>query len=125
LKSCHFSILLSEVIVERTPAAAVLQSPLLSAVRVAFPNLKFSIPFTDIFLSVSKAPRFACPTVVVHGERDAVIAVSHGRELAALIPEKHLRELIIFPEAGHNDVEALYWEPLMERVGQLIASLKQ
>ncbi len=121
LKILSFS---SEVCVARQPAAAVLQSPLLSAVRVAFPNLRFSIPWTDIFLSVSKAPHFQCPTLVVHGARDAVIAVSHGRELAERIPANHLREYVEFPEAGHNDVEALYWGVLMQKVDQLIASLK-
>ena len=110
--------------VAREPSAAVLQSPLLSAVRVAFPNLSFSIPWTDIFLSVNKAAHFSCPTLVVHGARDGVIAVSHGREMAERIPAKHLREYVEFPDAGHNDVEALYWEPLMQKLDQLIASLK-
>jgi hypothetical protein len=57
---CHFPFFfffsLSEVCVRREAAGLVLQSPLLSAVRVAFPSL-FTLPLTDIFVSIAKASK--------------------------------------------------------------------
>ena len=44
------------------------------------------------------------PTLVLHGEKDAVIPVEVGRRLAELIPGARL---IVYPEAGHVPMEQI------------------
>lgn len=50
-----------------------------------------------------KIKKVMIPTLVIHGERDMLIPVSHGKTLYenSIAQEK---ELVIIPRAGHNDV---------------------
>jgi 3-oxoadipate enol-lactonase len=43
--------------------------------------------------------RITMPTLVLHGDEDALVDVKHGRELAEILPHA---ELVIYPGAGHN-----------------------
>jgi fermentation-respiration switch protein FrsA (DUF1100 family) len=120
LTNCCIS--LSEVAFRRTPGGLVLQSPLLSAVRVLFPRL-FTLPGTDIFVSCSKAPFFQCPTLIFHGAQDGVIHVEHGRRLAQLVPHGLLRQYVEYPDAGHNDMEHYHLPHMVMTIGELLTSL--
>jgi fermentation-respiration switch protein FrsA (DUF1100 family) len=53
----------------------------------------------DPFDSVTAVERFDGPTLVLHGEKDTLIPVSHGRELAARARAAELHLL----DCGHND----------------------
>ncbi len=44
------------------------------------------------------------PTLVMHGEADTLIDVSHAKELFAALPEP--KQLVLFPARGHNDLDA-------------------
>lgn len=88
------------------PAALVLFSPYTSIRDVAqrsVPLLPMRIVASDVFDSRSRAPRVTSPTLIVHGEDDALIPVAMGRALADAIP--HARFLPV-PHAGHNDILA-------------------
>jgi pimeloyl-ACP methyl ester carboxylesterase len=52
------------------------------------------------------------PTLVLHGEQDALVNVSGGKATAAAIPGA---ELVLFPGMGHDLPEALY-EPLVDAI---------
>jgi fermentation-respiration switch protein FrsA (DUF1100 family) len=57
------------------------------------------------------------PVLVIHGERDEVIAAWHGRRLFAAAPE-HRRWALWVERAGHNDLAAVageaYWSALAD-----------
>ncbi|CAH1256079.1 unnamed protein product [Diabrotica balteata] len=57
--------------------AVILHSPLMSGMRVAFPNTKRTW-FFDAFPSIDKVPKVMSPTLIIHGTEDEVIDFSHG-----------------------------------------------
>jgi pimeloyl-ACP methyl ester carboxylesterase len=56
------------------------------------------------------------PTLVIHGEQDALVDVSGGRATAAAIPES---ELLLVDGMGH-DLPRELWPQLTERIVGLI-----
>lgn len=109
--------------------AVVLHSPLMSGMRVAFPNTKRTW-FFDVFPSIDKIPKvtthiiplimcsrqrlhlFSCnhfrfqvrsPVLVIHGTDDEVIDFSHG--LGMYEKATKAVEPLWVEGAGHNDVE--------------------
>ncbi|HMF92009.1 MAG TPA: alpha/beta hydrolase [Candidatus Angelobacter sp.] len=84
----------------RRPAAAlILQSPFVSAFRVLtrIPLLPF-----DKFPNYKEIGRVHCPVLIVHGAKDSVIPIWHGRKLfdAANQP----KQFVVVPDADHNDL---------------------
>jgi pimeloyl-ACP methyl ester carboxylesterase len=63
----------------------------------------------------------AVPTLVIHGEQDALIDVSGGRATAAAIPGC---ELLVVDGMGH-DLPRELWPQLTERITALIARAEQ
>ncbi|MEM9160048.1 MAG: alpha/beta hydrolase [Verrucomicrobiota bacterium] len=57
----------------------------------------------DKFRNASKISDVNCPTLIIHGEKDRVVPVEHGRELAARSGATKL-ETLWLEDAGHNDV---------------------
>lgn len=57
--------------------AVILHSPLMSGMRVAFPNTKRTW-FFDVFPSIDKVSKVKSPVLVIHGTEDEVIDFSHG-----------------------------------------------
>lgn len=55
----------------------VLHSPLMSGMRVAFPQTRRTW-FFDAFPSIDKIPKISSPVLVIHGTEDEVIDFSHG-----------------------------------------------
>lgn len=98
----------------------VLHSPLMSGLRVAFPETQRTWCF-DAFPSIEKIPRVSCPTLVIHGTEDEVIDFSHGLGLYERCPQAV--EPLWVPGAGHNDVEmhAEYLQRLKRFLNQEMA----
>jgi pimeloyl-ACP methyl ester carboxylesterase len=71
----------------------------------------------DVFNNKAKAPLVEAATLVVHGARDSVIPVSMGQELSTLFRSN---ELIIVPNADHNDLMARltpeHWQKILKFV---------
>ena len=97
----------------------VLESTFVSAYRVMtrVPLLPF-----DQFTTLRSLSRVTAPVLVVHGDRDEVIPVWHGRRLFRAVPDDRRRALWV-PGAGHNDLALVageaYWTALssfLERV---------
>jgi fermentation-respiration switch protein FrsA (DUF1100 family) len=84
---------------ERPLAALVLESTFTSVRSMA---LRFGVPgflVRDPFDNLSLVRGFERPLLLLHGERDEVVAVSHSRALHAALPTS---ELHLLP-CGHND----------------------
>lgn len=91
--------------------AVILHSPLMSGMRVAFPETKRTW-FFDAFPSIDKVPKITSPVLVIHGTEDEVIDFSHGLAIYERCPRTV--EPMWVEGAGHNDVElyAVYLERL-------------
>lgn len=89
----------------RSVAGVILQSPLLSAFRVAF-NFRFTVP-GDRFPNLHYAPYIACPVFIVHGTQDEVVPFWHGERLFLSVRSKWRAKPFWVEGAGHNNIEAL------------------
>lgn len=98
----------------------VLQSPILSAARVALPT---SIPGLDIFQNVWKVGRVCVPTFVLHGTADEVVAFEHGEKLFSRLTTCPLRRRWWIEGAGHNDVERNFGRGLRDELRAFLQSL--
>ncbi|KAI5644975.1 serine aminopeptidase, s33 domain-containing protein [Phthorimaea operculella] len=94
--------------------AVVLHSPLMSGMRVAFPNTKRTW-FFDAFPSIDKIPKVTSPVLVIHGTEDEVIDFSHGLAIYERCPRAV--EPLWVEGAGHNDVEL--FNQYLERLKRL------
>lgn len=93
--------------VEKPVAGLVLEAPFLSAVAVAasaFPFLPVRWLMKDQFRSDLRIRNVTAPLLIVHGERDAVVPISSGEQLYALVtaPKRFVR----IAGGGHEDLGA-------------------
>lgn len=96
--------------------AVILHSPLMSGMRVAFPNTKRTW-FFDVFPSIDKVPHVQSPVLVIHGTEDEVIDFSHGQSIYEKCP--HAVDPLWVDGAGHNDVEL--YNSYLERLKQFLS----
>lgn len=89
----------------RSVAGVILQSPLLSAFRVAF-NFRFTM-MGDRFPNIDYAPSIQCPVFIVHGTQDEVVPFWHGQELFLALNQSWRAKPFWVEGAGHNNIEAL------------------
>lgn len=107
----------AQVAARTKPAALILDSPFTSvasfAARYLVPPSIVKHPFhTDRVLGT-----LSCPILIIHGTRDTIIHVEHGRALATLNPRTTFVEL----DAGHLDLDRpreAYWGPFREFLGK-------
>jgi pimeloyl-ACP methyl ester carboxylesterase len=84
--------------------AVVLQSPLLSCMKVA--SMSFpSVCGVDVFVNWRKAPEMKMHVLILHGDADRVIQVEHGVKLAELLP--NLFDVVVFPDVGEMKRERI------------------
>ncbi|KAE9605621.1 putative serine aminopeptidase, S33, alpha/Beta hydrolase [Lupinus albus] len=67
--------------------AVILHSPMLSGLRVMYPVKKTF--WFDIYKNIDKIPLVKCPVLVIHGTKDEVVDISHGRKLWEFCNEKY------------------------------------
>ncbi|MGK7889904.1 MAG: alpha/beta hydrolase [Leptolyngbyaceae cyanobacterium] len=79
-------------------AGLILESTFTSAFRVVVP---FPILPFDKFPNLDKLDQVRCPVLVMHGEADQTIPISHGQALYQAAPDPKLSLWV--EEAGHND----------------------
>ena len=88
---------------EVKPGGLVLQSTFTSALdlaRAQAPLLPVSLLFRHPFLTRDRASAIDCPQLILHGDADPIIDVSHGRALSGLFPKASYVEV---KGVGHND----------------------
>ncbi len=109
---------------ERRVLGVILQSPYISVAERAgemFAWLPARRLVTDRFDSASRIATIGAPLMVVHGARDTLIPIAHGRAIFdAAKPPKTFVEL---PDCGHGDMAGLVFEAgLVEFLGSLALS---
>jgi len=103
--------------------AVILQSPLLSAVRVVMKS-PFTLPF-DLFANVDKIAKIKAPVFIIHGSVDQVVPQFHGKELYNQIPQKYAFEPYWISGAGHNDIEYRFHEEYLSKLRGFLGSLSK
>jgi uncharacterized protein len=89
--------------VEEPPAALVLQSGFTSLRDIARHHYgPLAALAGDAYPSLERIRGVRSPVLIVHGDRDEIVPVAHGRALHDAAPEP--RRLHIVPGAGHNDL---------------------
>lgn len=103
---------LADLASRRPVGALVLESTFVSAYRVM---TRYRVLPIDQFETLGKLSGFAGPALVIHGDRDQVIAPWHGRRIYDDLPGTDKRALWV-PDAGHNDLALVaggrYWHTL-------------
>lgn len=83
----------------------VLRAPPSTLAGVAqqhFPWLPVGLLLRHRFDNLAPARRVACPTLVVHGDRDGIVPLVHGQQVAAALPDARL---VPVAGGGHNDLD--------------------
>ena len=96
-----------ELALEAPPAGVILQSAFTSVrdmAREVLPLVPAAI-VPDAYPSLRLLPRLEAPVLILHGERDDVVGVGHGRALFAAAREP--KRLEVLAGAGHNDLLVL------------------
>ena len=103
-----------QVALQREVKAIVLEAPLTSTVDVGrqiYWFLPLSLILTDKYPTIDHIKRVTAPVLVLHGEKDAVIPVAHGKRIYAAANEP--KSLVLLPEAGHSDhLDHNGWAPV-------------
>jgi hypothetical protein len=84
----------------RPIAGLILQSPFTSAFRVM---TRVSVLPFDRFNNLQRIKGVRCPLLVMHGTRDTVINISHGKKLFAAANEP--KQSLWVERGNHNDLE--------------------
>ncbi len=90
--------------VERPPAGLVLQSAFTSVRDMAALHYPFfpRAVVPGAYESLALVSRLRAPLLVLHGDRDEIVPVAHGRALYEAAPEP--RRLRVLAGRGHNDL---------------------
>jgi uncharacterized protein len=107
---------------EEPPDRLVLQSPFTSIEDVAssyVPLFPLGAFLHTRFPTIERIDRVQSPVLVVHGDRDPVVPIEHGRRLYEAAAEPKC--LLVVEGAGHEDVPSIggrrYLELLREFTG--------
>jgi uncharacterized protein len=93
------------IAIERQLAGVILDAPYTSIVDVAakaYPFLPVRTFLLDRYETVRYIANLKVPLLILHGERDDVVPVAMGRELARLANTP--KRLVVFPNGGHSDL---------------------
>jgi uncharacterized protein len=95
-----------QLAVELPPAGLVLQSSFTSVrdlARLHYPYIPAPL-VPDAYPSLTLIARLRAPLLVIHGERDQIVPLSHGQRLFEAAPER--KRMHVVRGAGHNDLAA-------------------
>jgi hypothetical protein len=93
------------IAIERQVAGLILDAPYTSIVDVAaraYPFLPVRTVLIDRYETTKYIANLKVPLLILHGERDGVVPVDMGRELARLANEP--KRLVLFPNGGHSNL---------------------
>mmetsp|Transcript_102968 Transcript_102968/g.165856 ORF Transcript_102968/g.165856 Transcript_102968/m.165856 type:complete len:146 (-) Transcript_102968:91-528(-) len=96
----------------------ILQSAFTSCIRVAY-DVKHTA--FDAFCNIKKLPKVRCPVLIIHGTRDDVVSLQHGKELFKLCRRPHRPFWV--KGAQHNDIETSYFQEYCQRLQDFVWSL--
>ncbi len=93
-----------DLALERPPAGLVLLSAFTGVRelgRLHYPFVPAAL-IPDAYPTLRRIPWLRAPLLVVHGDRDDIVPVSHGTALLDAAPEP--KDIHVFPGLGHNDL---------------------
>ena len=92
---------------EAPPRGLILQSTFTSVRDMGRLHYPFIPPalVPDAYPSLARIRTLKTPLLVLHGDRDDIVPLSHGQALFAAAPEP--KQLRVFPRMGHNDLVVL------------------
>ena len=93
--------------VEHDIGGVILEAPFTSAVEVgarAYPIFPVRWLMKDRFDSLSRIADIDAPLLIIHGEADRTIPVSHGRQMLAAARQP--KRGVFIAQASHNDLRA-------------------
>jgi fermentation-respiration switch protein FrsA (DUF1100 family) len=93
----------AELALYSPPLALILQSAFTSLRDVArrhYPLPRFLIP--DAYPTIRRIRRIDAPVLVLHGDRDSIVPLAHGRTLFEAAGQP--KQLHVFRGLGHNDL---------------------
>jgi hypothetical protein len=105
-----------ELAQEHRPAGLVLLSAFTSVRAMGRAHYPF-IPAAlvpDAYPSMRRIRDLRAPLLVLHGERDEIAPLSHGRALFEAAP--HPKRMKVFPGVGHNDLMPLAGAAVAEEI---------
>lgn len=109
--------------VERRVAGVILQSPYTSVANRAG-EMMWWLParslVTDRFDSISRIAAIQAPLLIVHGAKDALIPIRHGRALFAAAKEP--KTFVELPDRGHNEMHGPEFEAGVRKFLESLAS---
>jgi abhydrolase domain-containing protein 17 len=103
----------------RPLAGLIVESGFVSVVRVM---TRIPLLPTDPFPNLRRIERVGAPVLVIHGNRDEVIAPWHGRRLFEAAPEP--KRALWVEEAGHNDLLFRASDPYVAAVRDFLELLE-
>lgn len=81
----------------------MLISPYKSILRIVLSYFGEYLGFMDMFNSIKKINKVKCPVKIIHGEKDELIHIIHGRDLYEKLYNKSLNPLWL-KYCGHNNI---------------------
>jgi fermentation-respiration switch protein FrsA (DUF1100 family) len=63
------------------------------------------VPVPDWYPSLTIIKRLRAPLLVLHGDRDEIVPLAHGKALHSAAPEQ--THMHVFAGRGHNDIVAM------------------
>jgi len=103
------------------PAGLILISPLKSAFTTAFPLPIFP---GDRFPNLRRIREIETPLLVIHGENDQVIPISHGEAIHNSSPSD-LKFLAKIPNTGHNDLFHIAAEEIFTHIDAFVSEVTE
>ncbi|MDE0811070.1 MAG: alpha/beta hydrolase [Alphaproteobacteria bacterium] len=90
---------------EEPPGAIILEAPFTSIVEIAASRYRF-VPvrflIKDRFDSLARVDQIHAPMLILHGARDGVINIQHGKTLHEAANEP--KQFVLFDEGRHSDL---------------------
>lgn len=80
----------------------ILHSPFMSGMRVLTPSRLLGC--LDVFPNIDRIKNVSCPVMIIHGELDEEVPITHGKSLYDAVRESCRRPPWWVPGRGHNDI---------------------
>jgi len=110
----------TSLLAKHRPAGLVLISPFTSAYEVRPPAQHF-LP-GNRFQNLKRVQKSDVPLLVIHGENDGIIPVSHGRAVFDASPSEQ-KHFVAITDSGHNDLFYNASPQIMEEIRRFVAQV--
>jgi len=74
----------------------------MSGMRVLTPSRVLAC--LDIYPNIDRIRKAKCPVMVIHGQLDEEVDISHGISMHEAVPQHLKRDPWWVPDRGHNDI---------------------